>query len=130
MYVISRGKRSFRGFVITAGTNMFIMIGLSIVAFKRPDLVQNLDLSFLLWILSGFVLVVALLMKIIIFIRVYRKTKQPEYYHLNYFGKKVFHKGLVTKAEFLIVLITMPFFLLIGSYFVAQLINFIRLGRF
>jgi len=83
-----------------------------------------------MWVIAGLVLFVILFLKIAVTIRILKRTKDPAFYTLNYFGKKVYEKGIVRPSEFITIILSMPFFLLVGSYFVARLINMIRLGAF
>ena len=83
----------------------------------------------ILWVISGFITILILTLKIFIFRRIYKRTKDPNYYHVNFFGKKVYEKKIVKQYEFLTLILSMPFFLMIGAYFVALLINLIRFGK-
>ncbi|MCP4132377.1 MAG: hypothetical protein GY754_15505 [bacterium] len=130
LYVAQRSKKSFNGFVITGGSNVLIMISLSIVAMSKPEFIQEIDLAFILWVTSGIVMCGTLILKINVFRKVHKRTKDPNFYHMNHFGKKVYKEDLVKKSEFLTMILSIPFFLLIGAYFVAKLINWILTGVF
>ena len=91
---------------------------------SRPDLLFQVDVPKLLWIISGFIMVVTLMVKIKIFIRIYRKAQDPDNYHINFFGKKVLHSSVVSRIELAIFFGTIPFFLMSGAYFIARLVNF------
>jgi hypothetical protein len=81
-----------------------------------------------MWIISGFVLFILLFLKITILVRIYKRAKDPAFYSINFFGKKVYEKGIVRQSEFVTIFLSMPFFLIIGAYFIARLINMIRFG--
>ena len=70
-------------------------------------------------------MIILLFMQVIILFRVYRRSKDPVFFDINFFGKKVFRKGVIKQSEFLTFILTMPFFLMVGSYFVARLVNLI-----
>ena len=129
-YLSTKAESYYRIFLGTFVINTILMIIISIFMFKRPVYFYNLDIKFLLWIISGFILFVLLFLKITIFLRVYKRAKDPAFYTINFFGKKVYEKGIVKQSEFVTVILSMPFFLLIGSYFVARLINMLRFGSF
>ena len=93
-YVTKKSERSLRYFIKTAISNVVL------------------------------ILIFTLIVKIRIFINIYKRSKLPENYHLNFFGKKVLHSTVVNKMEIVIFCGTMPFFLISGSYFVARLVNF------
>ncbi|MCL2156020.1 MAG: hypothetical protein FWH53_10175, partial [Leptospirales bacterium] len=61
-----------------------------------------------------------------IFIKIYKRSKDPENYHVNYFGKKVLHSTVISKMDFLVFLGAIPFLLMAGAYFIAKLINYLR----
>ena len=84
----------------------------------------KLNYTFIFWILSGLIMGVALYYQILIIVNLYKRRRNHEFYHYNIFGKKVFKNEIVLNRELWIFLITIPFFLLPGGYFVARLINF------
>lgn len=123
-YVTKKSERSLRYFIKTAISNVVLSIVCIVLVFKRPDLLYKVDMLFITWIMSGLILIFTLIVKIRIFINIYKRSKLPENYHLNFFGKKVLHSTVVNKMEIVIFFGTMPFFLISGSYFVARLVNF------
>jgi len=123
-YVTKKSEGSLRNFIKTAISNVVLSIVCIVLIFKRPDLAAKVDLRFTTWVMAGLIMVFTLVVKIRIFINIYRRSKMPENYHLNFFGKKVLHSTVVKKIEIVIFFGTMPFFLLSGSYFIARLINF------
>jgi glucan phosphoethanolaminetransferase (alkaline phosphatase superfamily) len=117
LYVSSRSKALFNAFLVTALSNVCIGIVLSIFALNEPEKIHHIDFKFILWILSGFVMAVMLLIKILFFKNIYKRTKDPANYHFNYFGKKVYNKGLVRQYEFFTLMLSMPVFFNSGSLF-------------
>jgi len=123
-YVTKKSEKSLKNFVKTAISNVVLSIICIILIFKRPDLIVKFDFIFVTWIMAGLIMIFTLIVKIRIFVNIYRRSKLPENYHLNFFGKKVLHSTVVTKMEIVIFFGTMPFFLMSGSYFMARLMNF------
>lgn len=129
LYVSSKKDIYYKAFLGTFVINTILMIVVSVLALSSPEMVRKVNLKLLLWILSGFILLVILFIKITVVIKILRRAKDPSFYTINFFGKKVYEKGIVKQSEFLTLILTMPFFLLIGSYFIARLINLIMYGH-
>lgn len=128
-YVTKKSERSLNNFIKTAISNVVLSMVCIILVFKRPDLLDKVDMLFVTWVMSGLILVFTLVVKIRIFVNIYKRSKLPENYHLNFFGKKVLHSTVVSKIEIVIFFGTMPFFLMSGSYFIARLMNFFLYNR-
>lgn len=123
-YVTRKSERSLRTFIKTTISNV-MLAGTCIVLFmSRPDLMYEVDVQKLVWLMSGFIMFTTLGVKIRIFIRIYKRAQNPEHYHVNFFGKKVLHSSVVNRIELAIFFGTIPFFLMSGSYFIARLVNF------
>ncbi len=129
LYIRFKTKQLLNLFLFTVITNMSLAISLSVLALARPGLIRNINLELLFWLFSGLIMFFLLSFKIIIFINVFRRSRNPDYYHVNYFGKKVYESGIIKQSEFLGFLVSFPVFLLIGAYFVARLINLIIYGH-
>jgi len=125
IYIIKKDNKYLRNYVNTTITNILIAGGLIYVALSRPEQMQNINIRLLLWILSGALSLIALLIKIKIFMNIYKRSKDPEHFHYNFFGKKVLHPGVVKPYEFVAFFGLIPFFCITGAYFVARLINII-----
>jgi len=106
------------------------MVVSGVLMMRDPSTFTKVNIKFILWIISGFILIFILFIKISTIIKIYKRSKDPECYVINFFGKKVYKNGLVNKQEFLTLFLTIPFFLLVGSYFVARLINILLYGSF
>jgi len=128
-FLLYKSRNLFNAFFATALTNILVGIILSIFVLKKPELVRSIDMMLVLWGISGFIMLLLLSLKIAIFRNIYKRSKDPAFYHLNYFGKKVYEKGIIKQYEFLTVIISMPFFLMMGAYFVARLINLFLYGH-
>lgn len=128
LYVKSRDNRFFYWFIATVALNMTIAGALIIVTLTKPELIRTLNLKMFFFLLSGFMTFLLLAIKITIFRNVYLRSKDPKWYHISFFGKKVYEKGIVKQVEFLGIFGTLPFFLVVGAFFVSRLIIFIMTG--
>jgi hypothetical protein len=129
LYIKSQNQLYFYWFIATVALNMGLALALIILSLTKPELIRQLNLKFFFWLLSGFVTLVLLCLKIVIFRNIYKRSKDPKWYHFNHFGKKVFEKGIVRQMEFLGIFGSLPFFLFIGAFFVSRLINIMLYGR-
>lgn len=129
LYIQRKKGIYFFWFIATVGLNMAIALALIVISLNNPQLIQQLNLKYFFWLLSGFITIVLLGIQVAIFRNIYRRSKEPKWYHINYFGKKVYEKGIVKQVEFLGIFFTLPFFLFIGAFFVSRLINIIRFGH-
>jgi len=129
-YILTKEKRFLRLFLFTAGTNFLVAIILIIVALNFPEDVQKVDLSRFFWFLSGLIMFLGGGIQIAIFRHVWKRAHQPENFHYNFFGKKVLHPGVIKPVEFSAFFGSIPFFLIAGGYFVAKLINFLKMMYF
>jgi hypothetical protein len=128
LYIKNKDKLYFYWFIATVALNMAIALALIVISLTRPEQIHQLNLKFFFWLLSGFVTLLLLCIKITIFRNIYKRSKDPTWYHFNHFGKKVFEKGIVKQIEFLGIFGSLPFFLFIGAFFVSRLINMILYG--
>ncbi len=116
-------------FFSTAFIGFTVLGGLIFISILIPVLFNTLKFSLLFWILSGYLLIVSLCVKIMIFRRIYKRYQDPRNFHYNFFGKKVIHSGFMTDREMKNFFVTIPLFLFAGAYFIARLINLIRHGH-
>lgn len=129
MYVKNKQNIYLFWFISTVALNMGIAVALIILALTKPEMIRQLNLKYFFWLLSGFVTILLLSLKVMIFRNVYKRAQDPKWYHVNYFGKKVYAKGVVKHSEFLGIFISLPFFLVIGAFFVSRLITLIMYGH-
>jgi hypothetical protein len=129
LYINTKDSRYFFWFISTVILNMGIALALIIISFSQPQLIRQLNLKFFFWLLSGFVTILLLCVKVAIFRNIYKRSRDPKWYHFNHFGKKVFEKGIVKKTEFAGIFLTLPFFLIIGAFFVSRLLSMFLYGR-
>lgn len=129
LYFLKKEKK-YRRWLIWL-LSLIIVFTLIIYCQLRSDklLLDKFDLSFSIWLLSGFIMTYAIYIKVKIAVRIILRRIKGEYYHYNIFGGKVINQSYVSNSEFKLFLFTIPFFLLPGSYFVARIINWILYGH-
>ncbi len=128
LYVLLKEKKFLNRFLATFILNMVLMTTIMVVSVKTPGHVRKFNVGALIWLLSGLVFVVLSIIKIIILRRIYKRSRDPEYFHYNFFGRKVYNRGIIKKSEFFIIIGQMPFFLFMGAYFIGKLVNIILHG--
>jgi hypothetical protein len=128
LYIKSRDRIFFYWFIAAVVMNLGISLALAVIALTKPLIIKQVKLSVFLWLLSGFIAVLLLIIKLMIFRNIYRRMKDPNWYHLNYFGKKVYERGIIRQEEFLGIFVTFPFFLITGAFFISRLIHLVMFG--
>ena len=123
LYLLKKTNLYIILFLATAFSNIFIGMILSVLAFRKPELVRNINMQLFVWHISGYVSVFMLGIKVSILCKILKRRANPDMYHVNYFGKKVFNEKFVKKSELNAILLSMPFFLFSGAYFVVKLIR-------
>ncbi len=127
-YIRKKENRYIKWFANTAIGNIALAGIITIYVIYNPTVLRGVNVGRILWLLSGFIMCIMLAIKTVLFRRIYKRAKDPENYHYNYFGKKVLHEKVMTKNEFYIFFFTIPFFLLFGAYFVVKIINYFMYG--
>ena len=123
-YVRIRTEAYLRKYINTAAINL-VTAGICIViAIFYPEEIQKIQGPNLMWLISGVLMVMTLLLQVSIFIRIYRRAKLPEHYHYNFFGRKVLHSSVARPMEVALFFASIPMFLAAGAYFVARFIRF------
>jgi hypothetical protein len=128
-YIFTKKLIHRKLFFFTAFTGFGLLGGAILFSSFIPILYKTLDFSLWFWIISGYLMLVSLCVKILIFRRVYLRYQDPQNFHYNFFGKKVMHSGFLTNREMKFFFVTIPLFLFAGAYFVARLINLIMHGH-
>ncbi|HPS59123.1 MAG TPA: hypothetical protein PK514_13545 [Spirochaetota bacterium] len=123
-YVTKKSNRSLKTYITTTFTNIALAGACIVLIFLKPEMAKEVDIRFLVWLMSGIILVITIIIKIGVFKRIYRRMKDPSNYHVNFFGKKVLHASVVSRLEIAVFFGTVPFFLMAGAYFVARGVNF------
>lgn len=123
-YIQTREPVYLHRYVLTTASNVAISGGLIFVALYKPMVIQKIKFPLMMWIITGFVMVMTFMVQITIFQRVYQRSKMPENYHYNFFGKKVLHPTVLKPGEVAFFFATVPLFLIAGAYFIAKLLRF------
>ena len=119
-YIINKTDGSFKGFLVTTFTNFLIGMAMLIVMMDTPDIVGRFKLEPMMVLESGLIFCFLLFIKIRITARVLKRVKSPDYYDISFFGKKVYRLDVVKKSELAIYILTMPFTLVTGAYFLVN----------
>ncbi len=128
-YIYTKELTYRRRFFFTASAGTGLLGAAVVFSPFIPTLYAELDFTLLFWVFSGYLMLVSLCVKIMIFRRIYKRYQDPRNFHYNFFGKKVIHSGYLTNREMKNFFVTIPLFLFAGVYFVARLINLIIYGH-
>ncbi len=121
-YISGKLERSFKGFLLTTFTNFIICMIMLVILIKSPGIVQMLRLRPMLELESGLIFIFLVFVKVRITLRIIKRSREPENYDISYFGKKVYRETVVKKSEVAVYLLTMPFTLICGAYFVVNIL--------
>ncbi len=128
-YIFTKKLIYRKRFLFTAFISFGLLGVVKLFSLFIPLLNKTLDFTLLFWILSGYLMIISVLIKILIFRSVYLRYQDPKNFYYNFFGKKVMHSGYLTNKEMKYFFITIPLFLFAGAYFVAKLVNLIIYSR-
>ncbi|TAL33925.1 MAG: hypothetical protein EPN93_12890 [Spirochaetes bacterium] len=120
-YISKKDEKSFRGFLFTSVTNIFLGIFLSVFILISPRELKEINLDRLLFIESGLIFFFMLFVKYRVSRRIYRRTQDPAHFHYSFFGKKVIHASAVGGKDVITYFMTLPLTLICGAYFVVKL---------
>ncbi|MBN2160834.1 MAG: hypothetical protein JW807_15705 [Spirochaetes bacterium] len=123
-YIQRHQEKFLWRFINAVVVNIFLAAGCILIAIFRPAEIANMNVTLLVWILAGIMMAAMLIFQILIFHRIYKRSKLPEHYHYNFFGKKVLHSTVAHPAEVGLFFASIPFLLFAGAYFIARLIKF------
>jgi hypothetical protein len=123
IYFINKSKTSFIIYLGTLVVNLSTMIMLLLYMFKNPGFFHQLNLMLYAWIFSGFTSGMLLFIKIKIFLKFMKRRRDKNMYHLNFFGKRIYHGELFTKIEFNTLIISAPIFVITGAFFMVILMR-------
>jgi hypothetical protein len=125
-FVTKKSETAIKIFIVTTMSNVSIAGACIVIILYSPEVLQEVDVAKITWTFTGIIMLIALTIKIRIFIRIYKRAKDPENYHINYFGKKVLHSTVINKLDLIAFFGTIPFLLIAGAYFIAKLINYLK----
>ncbi|MCL2154731.1 MAG: hypothetical protein FWH53_03600, partial [Leptospirales bacterium] len=95
VFVTKKADSAIKVFVATTMSNVMIAGACIVVLISNPRILKEVDVIKVAWVLSGIIMLIALIIQIRIFIKIYKRSKDPENYHVNYFGKKVLHSTVI-----------------------------------
>jgi hypothetical protein len=120
-YFSSGKKGSLKGVYAAASVNLFIGIIILLIMVFAPDVVSKFELQSMTVPESGLIFCLLVFIKARIALRVFRRAKDPDYYDISFFGKKVYRLNVVKKSELAVFLLSMPVTLIAGAYFVVNI---------
>ena len=127
-YLISFAKthieKYFHRFLDTTVLNLILGGICIILAIFKPDEIRKIKDPRVVWFMSGLLMILTLAFQISIFIKVSHRSKLPENYHYNFFGKKVHHPSTLKSIEIVLFFSSLPVLLVAGAFFIARLIRF------
>lgn len=116
-------RRKESGYLkIIAATFVILIAGVIALFYmlRNPDAVTRLGIQRLMVPESGLIFSALFFIKLRIAYRVIKRSRDPEFYDISFFGKKVYRPNVVKKSEIAIYAVTMPFTLITGAYFIAN----------
>lgn len=119
-YIIQKKNSSLKGFLVTTITNFIIGMAMLIVMLDDPDVLKRFKVEPMMVVESGLAFFFLLFIKIRITVRVIKRVKNPDFYDISFFGKKVYKLDVVKKSELAIYILSMPFTLVTGAYFLVN----------
>lgn len=120
-YSKNKNTTAFKGFLATTFTNFIITAIMIGMLMQTPDIIYKFKLEFILIVEAGLVFVLLLFVKIRITLRIILRSRNPEYYDINFFGKKVYRAKIISKGEVAAYILTMPITIFAGAYFFVKL---------
>lgn len=122
-YISTKKMNYFKRFMFTAVTNTLVGISVAILVVLDREIIRLIKLDQMMVLESGIIFIYMLFIKGSIAVRIYRRMKDPAFYHISYFGKKVYEKKVVDPKEIMTFFITLPFTLFAGAYFVVRIFS-------
>jgi len=120
-YFIRGEEESRKGLLAAASVNFLIGIILLIIMFFAPDILSKFQIQSMTVPESGLIFCLLVFIKIRIVLRVFKRVKDPDFYDISFFGKKVYRLNVVKKSELAVFLLSMPVTLIAGAYFVVNI---------
>ena len=122
-YIQTRSPELLQKYIVTTMSNVVLSGALIFVALYKPEQLQRIKFSLMMWLLNGLLMLLTFISQMVILRRIYQRSKMPENYHYNFFGKKVLHPGVLKPTELAAFFASIPLFLFTGAYFIAKLIR-------
>lgn len=109
------------GFLATTFTNFIMTAIMAVMLMRTPAIVYKFRLEFILIVEAGIAFFILMLVKIRITLRIILRSRNPDYYDINFFGKKVYKTKIISKGEVATYILTMPVTIFVGAYFFVKL---------
>jgi hypothetical protein len=123
MYVRTRDEGFLRKFLDTAVVNVIVACACIFIGIFSPAMIRDIDGPTLVWLMSGIIMMLMALLQVSVFMKVRARSRMPEYYHYNYFGKKVLNPSVLKAVDVLLFFLSLPFLIVAGAYFVARVVR-------
>ena len=120
-YFAGGKKGSLKWVVAAASVNFIIGIILLVIMMFAPDILSKFQIQSMTVPESGLIFLLLVFIKTRIALRVFKRVKNPDYYDISFFGKKVYRLNAVKKSELAIFLLSMPVTLVAGAYFIVNI---------
>ena len=124
-YIINKKESSKKNFLVITLINFITGLVLLALMMLAPEVVTKFQLQTMMVLESGLIFFFLLFVKTTITIRVFKRSKSTDYYDISFFGKKVYRPDVVKKTELAIVILSMPFTLITGAYFLANVFSLV-----
>lgn len=122
-HVRTRDEGCLKKFLNTAVINVIIACACIFIGIFQPAMIRDIDGSTLMWLMSGIIMMLMALLQVSIFMKVRARARLTEYYHYNYFGKKVLNPSVLKAVDVLLFFLSLPFLIVAGAYFTARIIS-------
>ncbi len=120
-YFSAEKKRSIKSVLGAALVNFIIGIVLLMIMIFAPDVVSKFQIQSMTVPESGLIFCLLVFIKTRIAVRVFKRVKDPDFYDISFFGKKVYRLNVVKKSELAVFLLSMPVTLIAGAYFIVNI---------
>jgi len=121
-YLKSKSRVSFAGFLFTTFTSFSITALMLVMYIQNPRIIYIFQLEEILFVESGLLFTFLLFIKIRIALKIAVRSKDPDYYDLNFFGKKVYKTKIISKGEVAAFILSTPVTMFAGAYFFVRLL--------
>ncbi len=122
-YLKSRSKAAFRGFLFTIFANFAFTAVLLVMLIQTPQIIYRFNIEEILLVEAGLIFGFLLFIQIRIAVKIIVRSRDPEYYDLNFFGKKVYKTKIISKGEVAAFILSTPVTMFAGAYFFVRLLS-------
>ena len=120
-YSKTKSTPAFMGFLATTFTNFIMTAIMAVMLMRTPAIVYKFKLEFILIVEAGIAFFILMLVKIRITLRIILRSRNPDYYDVTFFGKKVYKTKIISKGEVATYILTMPVTIFVGAYFFVKI---------